>query len=191
MQIPSIYVPLPSLVLTLPSTSTLYHSLLLVCTHSNCVSSHLIILSSTLPSLFVSIAHARTHMFKKKATSPQLCWMRFDKICHFTSHVDQLMFDCVCFLGNCVCIPAPRLELFNCCMWYLTLEQGYLGVCQTCGQKADIRACKVNKYSKGSAFIFSICAVASFWRDVILQRAIHNVESSPVLNICRGRCAFH
>lgn len=95
-----------SLALSSTFTHSTSLSLLLVCTHSNCVSSHLVTLSSTLPSLLVSLthAHACTHTDTKKHISPQQCWILFDQICDLcTSLVKSLIKSMYQKLIVCVC----------------------------------------------------------------------------------------
>ena len=118
----------PSRLSSLALLSTFTHStspaLLLVCTLSNCVSSHLVTLSSTLPSL-ACLRHTCTHTracthtcthAQKEAHQP--CWILFSKtgdLCTYFSHV----IFCFCLFSQFICWRWPPLELsYGYCTWW-------------------------------------------------------------------------
>lgn len=107
---------------------TLPLSLLLVCTHSNCVSSHLITLSSTLASLLVTHTHthvhAHAHADSKEAYQPTamlgIIWYKKETSCDLCTqlshapHVPQFYILCslslVCLSTLCTELPSPTVH---------------------------------------------------------------------------------
>ena len=167
----------------------------LVCTHSNCVSSHLITLSSSLPSLLVSLTRAcactctRTH--PKRQTSPQPCWILFDKLC--ASFCFHNLVVCV-FFGTFVDEPS----FFSAFQHYDLIElntRGSVYLPLLCVLMSYILAKRKKLHNgtskphfKGRSFLFSLLAQWLPFRRMVYCKGsfiMYNVKSSPVLNICR------